>query len=187
MKAAVGFTLLATAMSSSAADRLVWTEPAEDSVLRLIMPEEGMRGLKRASGEGEGIPLPEGAPAIVWAGVLPPSVARDAKVLVAIGSFGAGKVQIEEWLDPAAKEETPLPPWPAGAPFGTWLQWEAFGREERVRVSMEGQAAVFQVGPGSAPAGAASGYKGLLPSKAWTPDRALHLSFQGKGSWQLAA
>lgn len=187
MNAAIPITLLATVMSGSAADRLIWTEPAEDSLLRVIVPDQGMRGLKRVSGEGEGIPLPEGAPRILWAGVLPPDLPRDARALVAIGNFGPKNVGIEEWLDPARKEEAVPQPWPAGVAFGEWLHWESFGREERVTLSMDGPTAIFQAAVGKAPAGAASNCKGLLPSKAWCPDRSLHLSFQGQGKWQLAA
>lgn len=190
MNAAARLTLLVTAVScSAAAERLIWTEPTEDSLLRVILPDEGMRGLKRVgdSDSGEGIPLPGGAPPILWAGVLPPGMPREAKALIAIGSFGPKGMQVEEWLDPARKEDVPPQPWPAGVLFGAWLQWEAFGREERVTLSMEGSTAILQATPGAAPAGAASGCKGLLPSKAWCPDRPLRLSFQGKGSWQLAA
>lgn len=187
MNAVLQLTLLTTVMSATAADRLVWSEPAEDSLLRVIVPEQGMRGLKRNSGEGEGIPLPEGAPRILWAGVLPPDLPKDAKALVAIGNFGPKNAGIEEWIDPARKEDPLAQPWPAGVVFGAWLGWEVFGREERVKFSMEGATAVFQATAGTAPAGAASGCKGLLPSKAWCPDRSLHLSFSGKGKWQLAA
>ena len=187
MNAVLQLTLLATVMSATAADRLVWTEPAEDSLLKVILPEQGMRGLKRTAAEGEGIALPEGAPPILWAGVLPPDLPKDPKALVAIGNFGTKNAGIEEWIDPARKDEVLPQPWPAGVAFGTWLGWEVFGREERVKLTMEGSTAVFQATAGTAPAGAASGCKGLLPSKAWSPDRSLHLSFSGAGKWQLAA
>lgn len=187
MSAAIRLTLLATAMSAPAADRLVWAAPAEDSLLRSIVPDQGMRGLKRVSGAKEGVPLPEGAPPILWAGVLPAGLPKEAPALLAIGNFTPGKAGIEEWLDPA-REEIPHPqPWPAGVPFGEWLQWEAFGREERVTISWDDSAVVFTASAGEAPAGAASGCRGLLPSKAWCPDRSLNLSFQGTGTWRLAA
>ncbi len=187
MSAAIRLTLLATAMSSPAADRLVWTDPAEDCLLLAIVPDQGMRGLKRAGGAGGGIPLPEGAPPIRWAGLLPAGLPKAAPALLAIGNFAPGKAAIEEWLDPG-REEAPHPqPWPAGVPFGEWLQWETFGREERVTLSRDDSAAVFTATAGKAPAGAASGCRGLLPSRTWCPDRSLHLSFQGAGTWRLAA
>lgn len=179
----VRFSLLLAAMTlPAAADHLAWTGPEGEVLLRAIVPDQGLRGLVRKEGTGDGIALPDHAPAIRWAGLLPPEFGGKPRPLLAHRSFEGTTVGIEEWSDPVATNPASPGPWPPGICLAGGLRWQAFGREERVKVNQG-----FVATAGNAPAGVVSEGRGRLPAKTWSGEVSLHLSFRGSGRWQLAA
>ena len=176
------------ALPLHAAERLVWTGPEEPgrAILTSVFPDTGKRTLRRVTGESGGIALPDGTPAIRWAGWLPRGI-RPGAAVTAAGSFGEKPV-IEEWSQAADSAPEAIGPWPVGPALQSLIEWRAFGVEERVTFQTAEWLLAVTARPGKAAAGVASVTLGRLPDSVWTPGGvSVCLEFEAIGTWRLVA
>lgn len=172
-----------------AVERLVWTQPDAPglAIATSVFPDSGSQTLRRVTGEGEDVVLPDNTPAIRWAGWLPPAFAAHETAILAIGTFGEHP-SIEEWetAGPGLPDASLVPPWPAGPELQRWLPWRAFGQEERVVFHLEDGVLKVVAKPGTQWAGLALERPGRLPDVRWCPEPSLHLDWVAEGSWTVA-